>query len=169
MSQLELVQFGCLIAFALLLLVAAWQDLRTLRIADGVSVAIVVVFGVWTAAGLAAGTFSMPQLGIAIAFALALFLAGAAAFALGMVGGGDVKLGTAASLFAAPAHLADFLTVTALTGGIVALAVIMARAPRGPADERGEAALRGHFSDGLPYGPAIAAGGLWVAATLAAR
>jgi prepilin peptidase CpaA len=154
-----------LIAFALLLLVAAWQDFRTLQIANGLHLAIVVVFGIWAVAGLAAGTLPMSTLGTAIAFALALFLAGALAFAFGMLGGGDVKLLAASSLFAAPTHLANFLMVTVLAGGIVALAVI-AGAAVGPVGERGEATLRDRLRGSLPYGPAIAVGGLWVAAIL---
>lgn len=163
MSLLAPLQTGCLIAFAGLLLVAAWRDLRTMRIANGLSLAIVAVFGVWALAGLLGGTFSVPKLGWAVACGLGLFALGAAAFAAGMTGGGDVKLMAAVGLFAGPSLLADFLTVTALVGGVLGVAVL-AGAPIGPASARGEATLRTRLRGGLPYGPAIAAGGLWVAA-----
>ena len=37
MSLFATVQISCLIAFAVLLLLAAWQDWRTMQIADGIS------------------------------------------------------------------------------------------------------------------------------------
>jgi len=166
MSLVAPLQTGCLIAFAVLLVVAAWQDLRTMRIADALSLAIIGLFVVWSAAGLAAGTTSLSRTGIAVACAAALFLAGAAAFAAGALGGGDVKLLSASSLFAAPAYLADFLFVTAVVGGVLGLA-ILAGAPIGPTGNRAQATMRERLRGGLPYGPAIAAGGLWVAAVLA--
>lgn len=163
MSLLAPLQTGCLIALAALLVVAAWRDLRTMRIENRLSLAIVAVFGVWAVAGLLNGSLSAAALGWAIACGIGLFALGAAAFATGMIGGGDVKLMAAAGLFAGPALLADFLTVTALVGGLLGVAVL-AGAPIGPASPRGEATLRDRLRGGLPYGPAIAAGGLWVAA-----
>jgi len=166
MSLLAPLQTGCLIAFAAFLLAAAWQDLRSMRIADGLSLAIVAAFGVWAAAGLYSGTYSLSRLGISAACAAGLFGLGAVAFAAGAIGGGDVKLLTAAGLFAGPTLLADFLLITAIVGGIIGLAVL-AGAPIGPASARGAATMRGRLRSGLPYGPAIAAGGTWVAAALA--
>lgn len=166
MSLFAPLQTGCLIAFAVLLVAAAWQDLRTMSIANKLSLAIVALYAVWSLAGVAAGTSSFSRLGIAVACAAVLFLAGAAAFAAGALGGGDVKLLAASSLFAAPSLLADFLLVTAVVGGVLGLA-ILAGAPIGPASSRGHATLRDRLRGGLPYGPAIAAGGLWVAAMLA--
>ena len=53
MSLLALLQTGCLAAFAILLLVAGWQDLRTLRIANHLSLATIAAFALWAAAGIA--------------------------------------------------------------------------------------------------------------------
>lgn len=167
MSLLAPLQAGCLIAFAALLLVAAWQDLRTMQIADGLSLAIVAAFGVWAAAGLYGGTYTLSKLGGSVACAAALFGLGAMAFAAGAVGGGDVKLLAAAGLFAGLALLADFLFITAIVGGCIGVAVL-AGVPIGPASARsGVATARDRLRSGLPYGPAIAAGGTWVAGTLA--
>jgi prepilin peptidase CpaA len=166
MSLLAPLQIGCLVAFALLLVLAAWQDLRTMRIADAVSLAIVAVFAVWALSGFVLGTLSITTLGLALVWAAVLFGAGAAAFAAGALGGGDVKLLAAASLFAAVGPLSDFLLVTALAGGVLG-AAILAGAPIGPAGPAGDATVRARLRGGLPYGPAIAAGGLWVAALLA--
>ena len=157
-----LLQTGCLIALAGLLLAAAWQDFRTLHIGNSLSIAIVTLFGAWAGIGLMAGIYPFTALGLSLACAAGLFVLGTAAFAVGMFGGGDVKLLAAIGLFAGPAQLVDLLLVTALAGGLLGVAVL-AGAPIGPASSRGEATL----SRKLPYGPAIATGGLWVATRLA--
>src|SRR5262245_257756 len=164
MSVLALLQTGCLAAFAILLIGAGWQDLRTLRIANRVSLATVAAFSLWAAAGVALGRMSAATVAISIACSLVVFVVVASGFAAGVVGGGDVKLLAAASLFAGPAHLFDFLIVTALVGGVLGLALV-AGLPIGPAVPAGDGTARARRSS-LPYGPAIAAGGLWVAAAL---
>ena len=73
MSLLALLQTGCLIAFALLLLLAAWQDLRTMQIADSVSLGIVGVFTVWALGGWVAGTLSFTTVGLALTCTAAVF------------------------------------------------------------------------------------------------
>jgi prepilin peptidase CpaA len=165
MSLLALLQIGCVAVFALMLVAAGWQDLRTMRIGNGLSIAIAIAFALWSGAGLALGQLTLGDLGLAVACAVAVFALGVAGFAAGAIGGGDVKLMTAASLFAGPAHQLDFLTVTALAGGGLAIA-LLAGAQIGPAAALGGGAIRSRLRGRLPYGPAIAAGGLWVAATL---
>src|SRR5258708_39979634 len=88
MSLIALLQIGCLLAFALLLLLAAWQDLRTMRIADSLSLAIVAVFAAWALSGVALGTLSWSGVGLAGVCAVGLFGARAAALSGGAVGGG---------------------------------------------------------------------------------
>jgi len=167
MLLLALLQTGCLAAFALLLIAAGWQDLRTLRIANRLSLATAAAFVVWAAAGVALGRMSAATLGLTVVCSLAVFAVGAAGFAAGILGGGDVKLLTAASLFAGPGHIVDFLVVTALVGGALGLA-FLAGVPIGPAAPANDGTVRARLHAGLPYGPAIAAGGLWVAAALCA-
>lgn len=166
MSLLALLQVACLALVAILLIGAGAQDLRTMQIANGFSLAIVALFVVSAAAGLASGRLPVSSLGMAVACAAAVFAVGAAAFAAGALGGGDVKLLAAVSLFAGPARLVDFLVITALAGGLLGIA-ILAGAPIGrPAGAvTGAGTLRARLRGGLPYGPAIAAGGLWVAAS----
>ena len=171
MSLFALLQTGCLIAFALLLLLAAWQDLRTMQIADAVSLGIVGAFAVWALGGWVMGTLSFTTVGLALACSAALFAAGAAAFAAGALGGGDVKLLAAASLFAGTGLISDFLLVTALAGGVLGVlgVAVLAGTPISPLAPAADATLRIRLRSGLPYGPAIAAGGLWVAASLIAH
>ena len=166
MSLIALLQTGCLLALVLLLMAAAWQDLRTMRIANAFSLAIAGSFLVWSVASLALERLAPHDLALNAACALGVFALGAVGFAAGMLGGGDVKLLAATSLFAGPALLTDFLLVTAVVGGALGLAVL-AGAQIGPASAAGTVELRVRLRGGLPYGPAIAAGGLWVAAVLA--
>jgi prepilin peptidase CpaA len=166
MSLFATVQTGCLIAFAALLLLAAWQDWRTMQIADGISLGIAALFIPWALAGVAASTFSLLDLALALACAAGMFGLGTLAFAAGAMGGGDVKLAAAASLFAGPGLMLDFVTMTALVGGLLGVA-ILAGAPIGPVPSAGDGTVRARLRGNLPYGPAIAAGGLWVALALA--
>jgi prepilin peptidase CpaA len=166
MSLFASIQTGCLIVLALLLLLAAWQDWRTMYIADGISLGIIAIFVVWATTGITAGTFSLLDLALALACAAGMFGLGTAAFAAGAMGGGDVKLAAAVSLFAGPALILDFVTVTALLGGVLGVA-ILAGARIGPVASTGGCTVRARLRGNLPYGPAIAVGGLWVALALA--
>jgi prepilin peptidase CpaA len=168
MVQLAAVQMACVMAYGLLLVAAACQDWRTMRIADSLPLSIIVAYAVWAACGLASGSLSFAALTVGSLGAGILFSAGMAAFAAGFLGGGDVKLLAAASLMAGPSRMADFLMVTALAGGLLGVAVL-AGASRGrvvPLSEP-EPGASTHSGRRVPYGPAIAAGGLWVATSLA--
>jgi len=160
-----LFQTGCLIALAGLLIAAAWQDLRTLHIGNALSAAVAALFGVWSVIGMMSDTYTVVAFGLSVACAASLFVLGAVAFAAGVLGGGDVKLLAAVGLFAGPALIVDLLLVTALSGGLLGVAAL-AGVPIGGISSPGEASLRGRLRGRLPYGPAIAAGGLWVATRL---
>lgn len=155
-----------LTAFAGLLVWAAWSDLRAYIIPNRLCIAVAALF---PAHILAIGT---PEIVPgALAAAGATFLAGFALFAFRIAGGGDVKLMTVVALWAGPVRIADFLIMTALAGGLLA-ALLAARAWR----EHAEAVPGG--STGLrlvairdtkvPYGAAIALGGLYVASGVTA-
>ena len=165
MSALAQLQVGCLLALAMLLIAAGWQDLQTMRIPNRLPAAIMAAFAVWAVAGWTLGSVSVADLGATSVCAAVVFAVGGLVFATGSMGGGDVKLLTAVTLFAGPDLLADFLMVTALTGGAMALASL-AGARIGPSAPGFDGALGTRMREGLPYGPAIAAGGLWVAASL---
>jgi prepilin peptidase CpaA len=166
MSLFATVQIGCLIALALLLLLAAWQDWRTMLIAAAIPLAIMAIFAVWATAGFVSRTFSLSDLALALVCAAGMFGVGTLAFAAGAMGGGDVKLAAVVSLFAGPALILDFVVVTAVVGGLLGVA-ILAGAPIGPVASTGGCTVRARLRGNLPYGPAIAVGGLWVALALA--
>jgi len=165
MLLVELLRIVCLALLAVLLIAAAVQDLRTLHIANGFALAVVVLFAIFAAAGWASGRLSISSIGVAVAGAVLVFAVGAAAFAAGVLGGGDVKLLAAVGLFASPARLVDFLAVTALAGGVLGLAILAGAPIGGQPAGAGGATWRARLRGGVPYGPAIAAGGLWLAAS----
>jgi len=80
-------------------------------------------------------------------------------FAAGLLGGGDAKLLPATALWAGPEALPAFLIVTAGVGGAIALAMLAARYLRA-LPETGEGTQN---PPTVPYGVAIAAGGLVIA------
>jgi prepilin peptidase CpaA len=166
MSLLSLLQSVCLGTFALLLIAAAWNDVRTMRIPNRLSIAIVGVFAVWAALAMAQERLAPIDLGLSVLLAVVVFILGALAFAIGAFGGGDVKLLSAASLFAGPALLPDLLLVMAIVGGLMGCA-IAAGIQIGPQPAPGGAAtVTSRLRASLPYGPAIAAGGLWITLAL---
>src|SRR6185312_15946928 len=108
MPLLALLHVACLALVAALLVGAGAQDLRSMQIANGFPLAIASLFVVWAVAGLAGGQMSLEDLGLSLGCAVLVFGVGAAAFAIGALGGGDVKLLAAVSLFAGLQRLPSF-------------------------------------------------------------
>jgi prepilin peptidase CpaA len=144
-------KYGLLAALAIALLVAAVTDLRHRTISNWLSGSIALAAPLfWWASGLPLWPDIAWQLGIAAA----AFAVLAGLFALGQMGGGDVKLLTALALWIAPLPFLRLLIVMALIGGVLTLISgawnLMRRQP-------GKIAV--------PYGVAIAMAGLWVLGT----
>jgi prepilin peptidase CpaA len=149
------------------LLDAALSDLRWFRIPNRAPLLLLVAF---VPAGLAAG-FDGGEWLVQLGTALAIFALGVLLFVAGVWGGGDAKLLPAAVLWVGPGGLVRFVMIMALAGGGLAVLALLARrvrlAPSGPVRDWGERlAASGH----VPYGVAIAAGGLdWWAMTMLPR
>lgn len=144
-------QYALLGALAIALLAAAFSDLRHRTIANWLNAAIAIGAPLfWWASGLALWPDVALQLGIAAAaFAL---LAGL--FAIGAMGGGDVKLLTALALWVPPMLFVQLLIVMALVGGVLTIFF-----------SAWHIARRRRERLAIPYGLAIACGGLWVLGT----
>ena len=141
--------YGLLGGLAIALLVAAVTDTRRRQIDNGLNLAIALCAPLfWWAQGLGLADIGW-QLGVAVgAFAVLTGL-----FAVGAMGGGDVKLLTALALWIKPLWFAHLLIVMALAGGI--LTVILAF---------WHIARRQREKLAIPYGIAIAIAGLWILA-----
>jgi prepilin peptidase CpaA len=159
MSGLHLAMLLC---FAGLMAAAAVEDARHLVIPNPV---VVGLCALWPLCAATAADASLLAGIEALAVAAIVFLAGAAVFARGLVGGGDVKLIAAASLWAGASGTTALLLLTGLFGGVLALACLTPLgAWIGGRRDGGSAALAAGMARGMPvpYGMAIAAAALVV-------
>jgi prepilin peptidase CpaA len=142
---------------ALLAASAGW-DLASFTIPNFLPVTLIVLFGVFAiVAGLTPSEMGGHALagfsGLAIGFAL---------FAFGLIGGGDAKLFAAATLWLGFGDLLDYVLITSLIGGGLALALIGLRKFPMPAvlvSQRWFVRLH-DAKAGIPYGVALAAAAL---------
>lgn len=173
--SIEPIQAAVLLAFCVLVGLAAYSDFRRFIIPNRLSLAVFALYpgyiltspGVDWRAGLIVG--------------LVVFGVGFGLFALHIIGGGDVKLLAATSVWAGTELLIPMLFIIAVVGGLYSIfsAVsagclgriwrgLKARATAGvkvAAD--GDAAPKEALA--VPYGVAIFVGALFVAATSASR
>ncbi len=145
------IKYGLLAMLAIALLVAAFTDLKSRKIANWLNGAIALAAPVfWWATGMAL----WPDVALQLGLATVTFLGLSILFALKAMGGGDVKLLTALALWIAPAHFLQLLIMMALAGGVLTLAFGGWHIIR-----------REKHKLAIPYGVAIAAAGLWVIAS----
>ena len=135
---------------AILLVVAAFIDVRTFTISNRLNVTVALLAPLyWLSIALPLWPHAATQL--AIAAGVFTLLAGA--FYAGMMGGGDVKLAAALSLWFPPGATAKFLVLMSIAGGVLTLALVAAHRLR-----------RREGRPEIPYGVAIAFGGLAILA-----
>ena len=153
-EAIKLLLFPAMMAFA------ASSDLLTMTIPNRLSLALVAAFPV---AAVCAGLG-----GAAVASHLAagalMLAAGVLMFARGWLGGGDAKLLAAAALWLGFEHLAGYVLLVAVFGGVLAVLVLFYRRLAAPGWISGQAwALRLHDGKvGIPYGIALAVAALWI-------
>lgn len=133
---------------AALLLAAAACDLRSRTIPNGLNLAIALLaIPFWFASGLA----PWPDMALQIGVASLVFAFFAAAFAIGAMGGGDVKMVAAVALWLPWQAVLVMLVIMSLAGGVLTAALMVRRR-----------LVRGEKPIEVPYGVAIAFGGLWL-------
>jgi prepilin peptidase CpaA len=136
---------------AVLLVAAAAEDAVRLRISN---VTVLLVIGGAIAAAIVAGPEVRLWQNLA-AFA-GLLAVGTPLFAAGKLGGGDVKLFAAAALWFDLLGAAGLLLAVALSGGVLALLVLLARTLTWSEGARRRVVML-RPGGGIPYGVAIAA------------
>jgi prepilin peptidase CpaA len=151
MQALHLFQTVCPWLLAAALIAAAASDLRSYEIPDSLNAAIGILYFAYAMS--APGRIDFAG---ACVIALIVFLVGVALFSAGAFGGGDVKLLAVTTLWAGPALILPFLVLTALVGGVLSLVVLLRMQVVGHGMPR-------TAKPNVPYGVAIAAGGLYVA------
>jgi prepilin peptidase CpaA len=135
-----------LLALAATLVVAAIIDVRTFTISNRLNLAIAAGAPLyWMSISLA----PWPGMAAHVAAAGVVFLLLAGAFYAGMMGGGDVKLAAAFSLWFPIASTVKFVVLMAVAGGILTIGLVAWHRAR-KREGRPE----------IPYGVAIAFGGL---------
>jgi prepilin peptidase CpaA len=152
-----------LIAFALfpaLMAFAAVSDLATMTISNRISILLVASFfalAVWL--GLPLATIAWHA-----GAGLGVLVVTIALFAMRQIGGGDAKLAAATALWVGPNVLLEYFLYAALIGGALTAAIVLSRIVPLPRFALGwEWANRLHDKKaGIPYGVALAAGGLVV-------
>lgn len=144
-TTLSWVLLGLLV---MMLLAACWCDLKSRTIPNKLNIAIALLaIPFWWSIGLALWPDAALQVGVA-AIVFALF---AGAFALGAMGGGDVKLIGALALWLPFQAVVMLLFVMSVAGGVLTLVMYL---------RHRLAAKQGQLE--IPYGVAIAFGGLWL-------
>jgi prepilin peptidase CpaA len=113
---------------AILLIVAAVSDITRYRIPNTIVYAIVAAFALG-----AIFNFAWPAIVWPVLAGVAMFLLGAGLFALGLFGGGDVKLIAAMALWTGFADLPRFLLIMGAAGGLLGLVLLLKRRRQQPA------------------------------------
>ena len=147
-----------------LLLYVATIDIATRLIRNEICLALALL-------GIAAQLASPMQIAQSLIAATILFLLLLVIYQRGWIGGGDVKLLVALAIGLPLTGVIQLLTITALAGGVLALMHLMMRqlpyprlAPAGSSLVRRVYAVERwrHLRHApLPYGVAIACGGIW--------
>ncbi len=139
------------LAFAGFLLAAAHRDAASLRIPNGLTLAMAVA--AFPAVVILGDGFT--ELPAHIGAGLAALLLGILLFSFGVLGGGDGKLIAAAALWLGPDATLRFLVLTAVFGAVLAVAVLALRPWAAGVRPTGAGLGRE-----MPYAMAIAPAGL---------
>ncbi|MDR6831858.1 MULTISPECIES: prepilin peptidase [unclassified Sphingopyxis] len=141
------ISLGLMAILGLLMIAAAISDLRSRTISNELNAAMAVLaIPFWIASGLAV----WPDVPIQLGAAFAVFLVFAGLFAIGAMGGGDVKMIGAVMLWIPLPLFLPMLMVMAVGGGILSAVMLIHMKLR-----RSEKPVE------VPYGVAIAVAGLW--------
>ena len=141
------ISLGLMVILGLLMIAAAISDVRSRTISNELNAAMALLaIPFWIATGLAL----WPEISVQFGAALLVFLVFAGLFAVGAMGGGDVKMIGAVMLWIPLPLFLPMLMIMAIGGGILSVLMLIHMKLR-PSDKPVE----------VPYGVAIAAAGLW--------
>ena len=143
-----------LAGFGALVIWAGLSDIRDFIIPNRIVGAILVLYPVHASQSLVHVNW-----GSDLITALVVFFAGAMLFRLQFVGGGDVKLLAAVSLWAGTELVTQMILVTVIAGGVLGMFTLGTNmwVNRGT----GLVSIAGLRKERLPYGAAIGFGGLF--------
>lgn len=122
-SALTIAQWSLAASLPLAMAYMALCDIRTLHIPNWASVFVAAAFLPWALLGGMEPSVLAQNYGVG----LALLIGGAMLFAKGLIGGGDAKMLAAGGVWFGAGGIVTYLTLVALLGGAVALAVLVMR------------------------------------------
>ncbi len=144
----EFIRIALLGLLACLLIAAAVTDIRSRIISNRLNLVIALIAPLyWLACGLPV----WPGMALQLALGIGIFCAFALLFAIGMMGGGDVKLLAALALWFPWQALSLLLVVMAMAGGLVTLVTL---AHHRLSKKTG--------NPQVPYGVAISLAAMWI-------
>jgi len=154
MTGIELVPALLSVLLTGLLTWAAISDIRSRKILNQTVLAVIVLFGVWAVVG------NMGSIGSGLKAAGVSLLICYVLYATSVFGAGDAKLFAAVALFSGLSYLPVLAYATVMSGGAIAIVSLLTR-PRRALVMLGMRG-KGDFGRGIPYGVAIAFGGIFV-------
>ena len=141
---------GLMGLLSVMLVWIAIQDVRTYTISDRLNLAIALMAPLyWVSTGVPI----WPDAAIRVGVAVLVFMLFAGAFYVNAMGGGDVKLAGALALWFTPYETLTMIVVMSIAGGLLTLAVVAIHKMK-----------RKEGRPEVPYGVAIAVGGMWLLA-----
>lgn len=148
------------VVFPGLMAYAAASDLLTMTIPNRITLALIAAFLAF--AGLSG--MSLATFGAHLAAGALVLVVAFALFSFGWIGGGDAKLAAATALWLGFGSLIEYLSLSAIGGGALTLAILALRGLPLPSFAVGWAWLaRLHDQkSGVPYGIALAGAALLV-------
>jgi prepilin peptidase CpaA len=154
------VEFSLFLLFPAAMALAGAMDLLTMTIPNRITLGLALGFvaaAIWAPLG-------WPQIASHVGAGALMLCIGILMFSRGWFGGGDAKLLAAAALWFGFEGLLQYLLLVSISGGALVLVILAYRnMPPMLWMHRHEWAMRLHGKgSGIPYGIALAAGGLWL-------
>ncbi|HPF46292.1 MAG: prepilin peptidase [Alphaproteobacteria bacterium] len=163
-----------LIIFCCLMIWAAISDVRYFILSNRLCISVALLYPIFLAALYLDGfQVTLESIGWSIGISILIFSFLVFLFARGYIGGGDVKLIPAIALWAGPSRILEFILITTICGGLLALLIISFRYLKNyislhKSSEKinfsmSESAESDHEENNIPYGVGISIGGLYIA------
>ncbi|MEZ5758328.1 MAG: prepilin peptidase [Emcibacteraceae bacterium] len=160
--------------FCCLMIWAAVSDIRYFILSNRLCLSVALLYPIFIAALYFDGfQVTLVSIGWSIGISILIFSFLVFLFARGYIGGGDVKLIPAIALWAGPSLILEFLLITTIFGGLLALLIISFRYLKNYTSQHkssekinfsmSELAELDHEENNIPYGVGISIGGLYVA------
>ncbi len=153
----DIIIISTLCAVMVILAIAAVSDIRHRRIQNILPLILIGLYGIFALTAQLQNDIYQVNIINGLLTGGIILAGGLVLFALKAMGGGDVKLAAALSLFAGTQYIAEVLILIALSGGLVT-GVTWAYTKVRQKQNKVDAANR----HSVPYGVAISISGIWL-------